>query len=125
MLSIGLALDRTDAPDVRAAMVTVDPARDQPDVLTDYVHQFVPGGHALRPANQAELDELVIAIGAQYEITKHAGHDVNDSSPDVGHTSFAYVIDDTGTVSLVWTADITADEMAQDLEVLSDRLYGS
>ena len=123
MLSIGLALERTEAPLVRAGMVTVDPARDTPEVLTSYVEQFVPDGLARRPESQADAEDVISQFGGRSEITQHSGHESGGSGPSVGHTSYAYVVDDTGDVALVWTSDMNADDMTSDLEVVSDRLY--
>ena len=125
MASIGFAVKRTEAPAVEVAMVTVDPERDTPELLAAYVRQFAPAGHALRPANKQALDELAASIGVQYEVEDHGNHTADPENVEVGHTSLAYVIDDTGTVALVWTPNITADDMERDLEVLSDRLYGT
>lgn len=35
------------------------------------------------------------------------------------------VVDDTGTVILTWTADMTIDDIANDLSILLDRLEAS
>ena len=121
MASIGRAVGRTDAELVEVAMVTVDPEHDTSEVLTQFVRQFVEDGRALRPATSADLDELVTDLGAAYEIADHQEH--GSGPAQVGHTSYAYVFDDAGDVALVWTSEMTADDIAKDLELLQEQLY--
>ena len=108
--------DKADRVDV--AMVTVDPQRDTPEVLTEYVRQFVDDATGLRTEDEAELQAVSDAFGATYETTQ----DHEGMTAEVGHTDYTYVIDDTGSVVFTWTADMTVDDMVNDLEILLDQL---
>ena len=107
--------DRADQ--VEVAMITVDPVRDTSPVLTRYTQQFVDGAHALRTDDDRLLQQVVTAFGA----TAASEHDHEGMTTQVGHTDYIYVVDDTGTVILTWTADRTVDEIVDDLEILLDR----
>ena len=49
---------------VQMAMITIDPRRDTPAVLTRYVHAFFPRGLALRTADPKLLADVAKAFGA-------------------------------------------------------------
>ena len=83
-----------DAERVEVAMVTVDPARDT-DVLTEYVQSFVADGHAIATDDQAALQSVAGPFGVSYEVVT-----APDGSVEVGHTSFLFGVDDTGTLVL-------------------------
>jgi protein SCO1/2 len=103
-----------DAGRVDFAMLTVDPERDTPDVLTTFVHGFVDNGHALRARDANQLDTIVQAFGASSAVDHH----------QVGHTDYTYVVDDTGTVVLTWTTEMTVDDLINDFGILLDKLPG-
>lgn len=114
------ALDQLDDPDapIDVAMVTVDPRRDTPEVLTEFVRRFVPTATGLRTEDQVQLRAVVDGFGA----TAESSHDHTGHTLEVGHTDYTYVIDDTGEVVLTWTRDMDADDIANDLRILLDRL---
>jgi len=76
---------------VMAVFVSVDPARDTPQVLHDYVGYF--SAHAVGlTGKKEEIDLVVKEYGARYEIEKSdsaLGYHVN-------HTTDIYVIDQQG-----------------------------
>ncbi len=116
MSEVGQALERLgdDSAPIDVAMLTVDPRRDTPDVLTEYVQQFVENAHALRTEDPAQLQSIVEAFGATYA----AEHDVHGDTTDVGHTDYTYLLDDTGQVVLTWTAEMTVDDLVNDLAIM-------
>lgn len=94
-------------------MITVDPQRDSGSAFADYVRQFVESASALRTDDAEELGSIVAAFGAT------AVADRNDEGEfEVGHTDYTYAVDDTGTVVLTWTAEMTVDDIVDDLEIL-------
>lgn len=103
--------DLADRVDV--AMVTIDPSRDEPRLLANYVHDFVPDGHALRTEDDSLLGEVAAAFGASYGITTN-----DDGTVTVGHTPNLYAVDDTGTVVLTWPFGLPGSSIAADLELL-------
>lgn len=105
-------LEPEEAERVDLAMITVDPARDTGDVLTQYVQTFVPEGHALRTEDDAALAAVAEPFGASYEVT--------GSGPDteVGHSAALYAVDDEGTVLVQWPFGTAPEDIAHDLQTL-------
>jgi protein SCO1 len=101
-----------DASRVDVAMVTVDPARDT-GVLTEYVQSFVPGAHAIATDDAGALQSLAAPFGVSYEVRTAPNGDV-----EVGHTSYLFAVDDTGTLVLSWPYGTSADELAGDIHQL-------
>lgn len=136
MASIAATLDALgdDAERVNVAMVTVDPARDTAAVLTAFVDGFVPGARALRSDDPAALRAVTERLGASYlveeptvgaappTVSTAGGHTGEHAPSGVGHTSYVYVLDDTGATVLVWPEGTSVDDMTSDLGILLDRL---
>jgi protein SCO1/2 len=104
------------AEKVGLAMVTVDPGRDTPEKLTSYLGNFADRSHALRPADEAQLEAAEEVFGASSSVTT-----TEDGTIEVSHTGTAYVIDDQGTVLVEWPFGVSADDMASDLRILLDQ----
>jgi len=108
-------LDGERAARVDLAMVTVDPDRDTGEILTAYVQTFVPGAHALRTDDPAELRAAADAYGASYEV------DTNDEGfVEVAHSAFLYAVDSTGHIRLTWPFGTPREDITSDLEYLFD-----
>ncbi len=120
MLEMGVVLDRLgpDAEPIDVAMLTVDPTRDTPAVLTDYVRYFLDDGIALRSEDTTQLRQLADTFGATYD----TAHDLTGMTTDVGHTDHTYLIDDGGNIILTWTSDMTIDDLENDLRILLEDL---
>lgn len=114
MADLRTALDQLgeDAARVDVAMVTVDPARDI-DVLTGYVQDFVPGAHAIATDDPAALRSVAEPFGVSYQVTT-----APDGEVEVGHSSYLFAVDDTGTLVITWPFGTSADDLAADLEQL-------
>lgn len=118
MSDLRVALE--DLPDgladrVTVAMVTVDPERDQPDVLGSYLGHFFDRTAPLRTEDPDELAAAAKAFGVQYEVEAHAP---GDATYDVGHSAITYVVDDTGTVRVEWPFGFESEHMTTDLTAL-------
>lgn len=81
-----LRLPGTEAPRVRMVFITVDPERDTPELLRNYVHAFNPSFLGLR-ADLATIAATARRFHAFY--TKVATGD----SYTTDHTTIAYAID--------------------------------
>jgi protein SCO1 len=102
-----------DAERVAVALVTVDPDRDTPEVMTHYLGSFVERGHALRTDDPAALAAAEDAFGASHTIS------VDDAGRvEVAHTSITYVVDHTGAVLVEWPFGVDGEAMAHDLRLL-------
>jgi cytochrome oxidase Cu insertion factor (SCO1/SenC/PrrC family) len=100
----------TDREKTLAVFISVDPGRDTPQVLRDYVKYFSAGTVALT-GKKEEIDAVVKQFGARYEIEKSdsaLGYHVN-------HTTDIYLIDQRGVVRSRFRhtdrADLIADAM--------------
>jgi len=106
--------ERADSIDL--AMTTIDPARDEGEMLTKYVQSFVPRAHALRTEDDTLLRTVADTFGAGYSVTTTA-----DGAVEVSHSGNVFVVDATGAVVLVWPFGINGASMASDLAALLDR----
>ena len=102
---------------VDLAMITVDPERDRPAVLTGYLGGFAERFHAVRLDDPVELARTQDAFLAASQVTV-----TQDGTVEVAHTTVTYVVDDRGVVVVEWPFAAGADTMAHDLAVLFDRL---
>lgn len=110
MSELGPRAERVDV-----AMITVDPARDAGRDFAAYVHQFVADGHALRTDDPIRLREIVSAFGAS------SAARTDDADMEVAHTDYTYAVDDAGRVVVTWTAEMSTDDIVNDLEILLER----
>lgn len=84
-----------DAQRVQVLFVTVDPARDTPQVLSQYVHAFNPSFVALRP-DDAQLAKVAKDFRVYY--AKVPGKTLDDYT--MNHTAASYVFDPSGQLRL-------------------------
>ncbi len=110
-------LPTSDAERVDVAMATVDPERDTPEVVQQYLGHFFPDGHPLRSDDSAVNAEVQKRFGVVAEIAPHQPGD----DYEVGHTALTYVVDDTGTVAVEWPFGMAPEAMTADLALLLDR----
>jgi len=109
--ALGLLGD--DADRVALAMVTVDPDRDTPEILTNYAGSFVPGAHALRTTDNLALREVASEFGVFYDVST-----AEDGSIDVTHTASVFGVDDQGLLQVTWTFGTPEEDLASDLRIL-------
>jgi protein SCO1/2 len=105
-----------DAKRVQVLFVTVDPQRDTPSTLAQYVTAFNPSFAGLRPADAAQLQKVT----SDFKI--YAAKDAGSSPTDytIDHTAASYVFDTDGKLRLfVPDAQGTAP-WVHDLKLLLD-----
>lgn len=86
----------TDIKKVRFLFVTVDPNRDTPDVLKNYVDAFAPEVDGLRGTpNQ------LTALAKRYRVSYSVSPSDNPDDYKVTHSSAVYVFDKKGAVRLL------------------------
>lgn len=107
------ALPEDEAERVEVAMVTIDPARDTAQVLTDYVGNFVDDGVALRTDDDTQLRAATDAFGANYEVRTNDEGDI-----EVSHTGDLYAVDDSGTVVMQWPFGTSHGSITRDIRSL-------
>ncbi len=102
-----------DAKRVQVLFVTVDPQRDTPPMLAQYVPQFHPsflGLYGDLPATQQVAKDFKVF----YE--KHPGR--TPTSYSIDHTTGTYVFDPQGRLRLFVKHGETPERIAQDLRLL-------
>lgn len=103
-----------DAQRVQVIFVTVDPQRDTPELMGQYVPAFNPAFVGLRPADDAALKTLTQSF--RVVVNKVAGSTPTNYTID--HTAGIYVFDPRGQLRLFMRPDESVDAMAKDLRTL-------
>ena len=114
MADIALALrllDKEDAAKVQVLFVTVDPERDTPALLGQYVAAFNPGFLALS-GEVAAVAAAATAFGVTY--TKQPSR----TGYNVDHSAGTYIIDTNGKVRLIAPYGQRSEFLAQDIHLL-------
>lgn len=99
-----------DADRVTTMMVTVDPGRDKPEVLADYVANFNDDFRGVW-GEEPDIRSVATRYGVTYEY-EEAGA---DGSYLVNHTASLLAIDTEGALRIVYPFGVTADELTADL----------
>lgn len=100
---------------VAVDMVTIDPDRDVPAKLAEYVTTFIPDAGAISTPDQALLRSATGAFGANFSVEPGP-----DGDPEVTHTADLYAVDDTGQVVLAWPFGTTSKDIGRDISRLLD-----
>jgi protein SCO1/2 len=103
----------TDAQRVQVLFVTVDPKRDTPELLGQYVPAFDPSFLGLW-GDAGATTKATKDFNIYFQ--ERAGKDA--ASYTVDHTAQSFVIDKEGRLRLVWPYGIEPAQMAGDLKVL-------
>ncbi|MDH3540067.1 MAG: SCO family protein [Acidimicrobiia bacterium] len=101
------------AGDVQVIMVSVDPERDSPEVLGEYLGYFDPSFIGM-----TGTPEEIAAVAAAYGVFHQAEEGTVDTGYLVSHTARLMVIDRDGYLKLIMPADATPDQIAADLDYL-------
>lgn len=111
------AMDQLDAQQrdrVQMMMVSVDPDRDEPQSLQQYVGFFDPGFRGVGGPKEA-IDRAATLYGVYYELDRV---DEDDQAYLVDHTASLMGIGPDGALRVIWSSEVTADALAADLEEL-------
>jgi protein SCO1/2 len=102
-----------DAAKVQVVFVTVDPARDKPKILTDYVKAFNTSFAALYGT-----DEQTAAVAKEFKIIYQKSQVKSEFTYMVDHSTQMYAFDPQGRIRLMIRHETGADAIAQDLTAL-------
>lgn len=108
--------ERCEGLDARYYLVSVDPGRDTPQRLHDYVRYF-DGDFRGVTGETAEIDKLVSQVGAFYELPE----DRSGNAYLVGHSSTVTLVDPDGKLHAIMTMPHTGEQMARDFAVMHER----
>jgi protein SCO1/2 len=97
----------------KVVFITVDPERDSPRRVADYVAQFNPGFIGLS-GTAADLE----AVREQLGIVVEPGGSTGDGGYLVDHTASLRVLDPQGRMRLILPFDASGPQMADDLREL-------
>lgn len=100
-------LPAQDRPEV--LMISVDPGRDSPERLAEYVPYFHPEFRGLAVADE-HLPEVARGFGAAYAYSP-----LGDDSYTVDHTASLFLVDRQARVAAVFPTPHTAEGIATDL----------
>lgn len=99
------------AEDVQIMMVSVDPARDTPELLEDYVEHFHPNFIGVT-GDEATVNRIATLYGVVYE--QAPGSEATGYTID--HTSTVILVDREGYLKLVLPFEGSAEQIASDIE---------
>jgi protein SCO1 len=102
-----------DAQHFQVAMITVDPARDTPDVLNKYMKAFDPSYIGLYQPDADALAAVLADFGVFSE--KDPPADAESAEYTVSHSTHLFLVDASG-MRILFNYDTTADELAADLK---------
>lgn len=115
LANVGQALRQigAKAEDVQVLMISLDPERDTPEKLAQYVRQFHPSFIGLTGSKE-QLDEVASLYGIYYQKAE------TDSAAGylIDHTATLLVLDRDGYLKLVFPFGVTSDEIADDLKYM-------
>ena len=102
------------ADDVQVIMVSVDPGRDTPEKLAEYVKHFNPTfiGGTNTPEEIASIASL---YGIFYQVS---GETTSNGDYLIDHTATLLAIDRDGFLKVVFPFGVTSDELADDLKYM-------
>jgi len=101
------------ADDIQLIMISLDPERDTPEKLEEYVRQFYPAYIGVT-GTKDQLDEVASLYGIFYE------KDTSESEENyaINHTASLLVLDREGYLKLVFPFGVTVPEIADDLKYM-------
>jgi len=106
-------LSEQDQERTQVLMVSVDPERDKPDRLQEYVEFFDPS-FLSAGGSEDQIARVASLYGVHYEL----GEGTVEEGYLVDHTATLLGIGSDGVLRVVWPPDIDAAALADDLEEL-------
>lgn len=116
LTQLHVVLDRLGpaADNVRILFVSVDPKRDTPPVMHEYVNAFDKRAVGLT-GSESEVE----ALAKRYRSAFTREPDKGDGAYDVSHSSAIYLFDGSGKARLLATPSASQDDIVHDLTLLT------
>lgn len=108
-----MSLLGSDADKVQVLFVTLDPARDTPEVLAKYAPAFHPSFLGLYGNAEATA-----AAAKEFKVFFQKAPGATPDSYTIDHTAASYAIDPQGRLRLYMKHGETPDQMAADIKLL-------
>ena len=117
LTQISAALDRLgpDAQKIQPIFITVDPERDTPEAMADYVKNFYPTLIGLT-GTQQEIDSVVSA----YRVFARKVQEPNSNQYVMDHSTFIYLMGPDGNFLTMYRYGTEPDALAQSLKSYVD-----
>ena len=113
-LSQGLAQFEKAEPELGASVtpifISVDPERDTPEVVGEFVSNFHP-----RLVGLTGTPEQIADVARKFGVSYSKGEKTADGAYDVGHTNYTYLFAPDGTPVATLPTDQGADAVAAEL----------
>jgi protein SCO1/2 len=106
------------ADQVRFAMIAVDPDRDTPEVLRDYLGRFDPSFKGLRIDSEEDLEATKAAYGVFASALTETGDIGHSEGYLVSHTDYSFLIDPQGRLAVLFRYGTPPADIAEDIEKL-------
>ena len=100
------ALTPEERKQVQVVFISVDPNRDTPQTLAQYLTSFDPSFLGLTGRKPA-IDQTVLAYGGSYEMVAGPTNQANDYS--VNHSAYTYLVNPSGKLELLYGNEKLAD----------------
>ncbi len=100
------------AKNVQFLWITVDPERDSPEKMEDYVKHFHPDFLGLTPRSPEET----FAVATQYGIFYEKHYYGSEAGYLMDHTATITMIDQNGSVRVIYPFGTSPEDLAADLE---------
>lgn len=115
--NMGVALDRlgSEADSFQPVFITVDPKRDTPEVLAEYLKSF--DRHIVGLSGS---EEQVAAVVKEYHVYVEVPSG-GDKDYIINHSSFFYLINPDGKFVNIVHGDVSGEELAEKLRQLMKR----
>jgi protein SCO1 len=115
LTQLHVAMQRLGAPadDARILFVSVDPARDTPEIMHAYVNAFDKRAVGL-VGSATDIE----ALAKRYRSAFTREPDKGDGVYDVSHSSAIYIFDRDGKARLLATPSAAQDDIVHDLHLL-------
>jgi len=114
-MSTALDILGDDGTDLNVLFVTVDPERDTPEYLKEYLEYFHPAIIGLTGTND-QIKQMAKAYGVYYAKAQEDGSDDDDYLMD--HTSLVFMMGPDGQYKAHFSHSTTSEEMASKIKDL-------
>lgn len=120
LVNVFRVLPERDRDRVRIAFISVDPRRDSPEQLKDYLSFFDPAFVGLS-GSKDEIDRATGAFGASYAFVHKPGNPLDDYN--VMHSASIYLINPKGEWEILYDVQQLqqSEKVAADIEYLLHR----
>lgn len=109
--AVNLLEDRADP--FQVMMVSLDPERDKPEQVWEYTQSFHHSFLGLTGTDE-QIKDVTSRFGIHYERSQEE----SASGYLIDHTSTSIVLDRRGGIVLLWSFDLTPEQMVEDMEFL-------